>query len=1268
MNRRVLLTALTGFVTSVLIGIGFIQLLVDLEVRNQLDSRLQQEAVAYRSVVRGLGQVARTLFDETINKPEVTALVKEVIESRGDQRDIARGLLFRELYPSYLRLKARGVRQLHFHTPDGLSMLRFHSPLKYGDSLFEVRESVRLANTELVPVEGFEAGKLFHGFRFVFPLFHEGQHIGSVESSVSFKTVEANLRALVPNELFEFVLNRDRVFSMLYPSERSIYESFRLNDEYVIEDVGAKLGQPRDIPALQQALEAALASEHGLIRSKMISGEAFGLTRKLEGRRYAALFMPVHSVSDQVDAYILTFTQVPDIESLYRNGLWIQLFFMALMASLSVGYYRRQTANQAIAAEREKLKAITERMAEGLFVQDTQGRITFLNEAAERILGISQSDATGLIAHDLFHVHYDDRGAPVSLDQCPIRSVTRKGEVYESEDEFFRRVSDQTLVPVQVTSARFSVANEENGSITIFRDITQRKTDEEQLRLAAIVFSHTVDGVVITGPDLHVLACNDAFVEITGYSRDEWLGQHIRRLRSGMHDEDFYRQMWAEINQDGFWEGEVWNRRKDGALYPQAQTISVVCNKAGQVTHYVSVMSDITERKQYEDELKRAREEALESAHAKSQFLANMSHEIRTPMNGMLGMLELLMDTELTPEQKDFLKIAQGSGKTLLSLLNSILDLSKYEAGRVELEQIDFGLRSILEDTVKLFAPQAQGKGLEIAVLLDSSVPEFVSGDPTRLRQVITNLLGNAIKFTDHGEVILSAKLEVSEPGALMLHIAIRDTGIGIPHEVQERIFESFSQADGSTTRKYGGTGLGLTLSREIVTHMGGKLWLESEPGKGSTFHFCVVLQPAQDPGSLFVPSEELQGLGALIVDDNATNRLILEHYCDSWKISHQSADSGEQALELLEQNWRQGKQLFDLVLTDMMMPDMDGVTLARQIRNDERFSTIKMILITSYTGRALNQQAEKAGFECLLAKPLGRDELHDAIERVLYSHNGISTDQASGSKTLQHELVGLRVLLAEDNDVNRMVALANLERLGCHAVSAENGREALEWVHRQRFDVVLMDCQMPVMDGLTATRELRVLEEQHGWSRLPVIAMTAFVTPVEIQRCLDAGMDGHLGKPFEPEQLRQILMEHARGVVSDISEPDSTALHEENGDNTTQVLSLDTLRQLEELLGGDIVMILEAFLEQLPDLVQGVIEGLETDKQELAYRAAHTLKSSAANVGGMSVSEQSAEIERNIKTLDKSELFSLAQRLSTESDKLACALQEFLKSCPHQE
>ncbi|WP_010324419.1 response regulator [Marinobacterium stanieri] len=1143
MTKHLAALSIGGFLLASILGLAVTEMLLEDEQVEQLEVRLSNEHVAYTATLRAQERLANTLFAEHINQPAVTSLIRRVTESSGDARDIARGLLFRQLHPLYLRLQQQGFRQFHFHTAEGKTLLRFHSPLNYDDELFDIRPSVKLANTEQTAVESFEMGRLFHGFRFVYPLFDGEQHLGSVELGVPFSTLEQELDALVENDFFIFALERDTVFAKLSPSQQSIYFPLALNEDFVVEDTGARMGHPAPRLPIQTALEQALSDHHGDIRGGMNSGEPFGMTHDIAGTLYAVLFLPVPDLSGVTRAYIITATQVPEIEALYFRGRWLQLLLVVMLAGLALLFYRKEQSARSTLNERNKLQAITERMAEGLFVQDTRGRITFINTAAQRTLGISEEEALGQIAHDLFHVHYGDDGKPVPIEQCPIRTTTARGQVYSSEDEYFRRFSDHELVPIQVTSAQLRVNEEDTGSITIFRDITLRK--------------------------------------------------------------------------------------------------------------------------QYESQLVQARQEALQSTQAKSEFLANMSHEIRTPMNGILGMLELVLDADLPPEQKDYIRIANSSGQTLLALLNSILDLSKVEAGKMELEHLDFNLRETLEETTKLFAPQAQGKGLEIAALIDDSVPEYANGDPTRLRQVITNLLGNAIKFTDQGEITLAADVTQEADQSWRLHIGIRDTGIGIAADAQERIFEGFTQADGSTTRRYGGTGLGLTLSRRIATRMGGQIWLESTLDQGSTFHFTARLKPAKEPEALFIPNEDLRGLRALIVDDKVTNRVILQRFCDAWGIYHQSADSGVNALAKLELAAEQGKA-FDCVLSDMMMPDMDGVEVARQIHANAQLGDLKLLLITSYTGRGLRDKARLAGFDRLLPKPIGRRELHDALEQVLLGP-AQTPASAPASGALEHSATpgGLRILLAEDNQVNRQVASTHLEKFGCTVVSAKNGAEALERFCQQPFDLVLMDCQMPVMDGLEATRAIRQREGEQGSDSTPIIAMTAFSSEQNLADCRAAGMDGKIGKPFRPEALYQLLLEHTarKPVRSSFTEPE----HPANDANTTvttdtgyTILHQQTLDELNVLLDGEINTIIVPFMEQLPPLITQLRQALEHEDREALFMASHTLKSSAANVGGLEVSERARQLEAGAKTGAIAELETGVSQLVQATERLTQALATY--------
>lgn len=1228
------------------------------ELEEQLESKLRQQEVAYEAVIKGLFQSTETLYEETLNKPEILALFSDGLTSYGAQQDIARGLLLRSLYPSYERLRKKGIRQLHFHTAEGLSYLRFHSPTKFGDPLFEARESVRIANTERRPITGFESGRVFHGFRFVYPLFLNGKHLGSVETSVGFRTIEKNLNDLIDEEHFLFVLNKEMTFSKLYPSERSIYKGFALNKDYVLEDIGAKLGQPTPVPEIQQKLEQALQPQSKQITQKMSLNRSFGINEAIDGNTYSILFMPIANVSGKTEAYIIAYTPSPQADAFKLIGGIGQVVLVTLIAVLMLAFYKKRENDYLISEERQKLKAITETMAEGMFVQDAEGRITFMNRAAEEMLQLAPGEALGQIAHDLIHVHYSDDGHAVSKEECPIRVQTQLGNVYYSENEFFRAANNH-LIPVQVTSAAFEVNNGDRGSVTIFRDISQRKLDEQELKLAANVFESSLSGIVITDVNLNILAVNQAFSNITGYSKDEAVGQSIKLLKSGQHGAGFYQQMWQQLKQKGYWSGEIWNRRKNGEVYPQMQTISAVYDDHHTISHYVATFSDFTERKRYEEELQLARIEALESAQAKSEFLANMSHEIRTPMNGVLGMLELALETDLNEEQRELLRIAHSSGGTLLALLNSILDLAKVEAGKIELETIDFAPRQVLEDIVKLFAAQAQNKSLELALLVDERVPDFLNGDPTRLRQIVSNLLGNAIKFTEQGEISVSAKTIPQEQGCL-LHVAVKDSGIGISESAQKRIFEAFSQADGSTTRKYGGTGLGLTLSKQIVESMGGQIGVESVPGEGSTFWFTIALNPPQESHSSFNHHPELAGLRALIVDDNATNRLILERYCDMWKIYHRSVNDGEEALNELQQAERKGRP-YDLLLSDMMMPGMDGLQLAREIRKQAVFPPLKMVLLTSYAGRTLRMDAMEAHFDLLIAKPIGMLELHDGLVRILTAAPQTAVKTPLG--TPEADLAVLhnrRVLLAEDNEVNRRVAIANLTKLGLQVDYAENGLQAVEAFENGAYDLILMDCQMPIMDGSSATREIRKLEKTTARARTPIVALTAFVTPNEIDQCLNAGMDSHLGKPFTRDALIQMLLTYIQPPTAASAETPSPPSTEDTVNNPA-ILDKTVLEGLKELLDGDLNVILEPFMEQLPFILNDIQIGLDKDDSQQVYRAAHTLKSSAANVGGTRVSELSKQLEALAKQNQLAQVAAEFAQLERAVEQLSQALKPYM-------
>jgi PAS domain S-box-containing protein len=766
---------------------------------------------------------------------------------------------------------------------------------------------------------------------------------------------------------------------------------------------------------------------------------------------------------------------------------------------------------------------------------------------------------------------------------------------------------------------------------------------ESEARLGAILDA-TPDATVIVDGDGCIVRVNAQAKRLFGYAREEVLSRPVELLVPERFREAHARHrasyLAAPRPRRMGEHSDLYARRKDGSEVPVEIILSPLQTAEG--TLVISAIRDITARKQAElalaqskQDLEHANAELARASRVKSEFLATMSHEIRTPMNGVIGMTGLLLDTDLTPEQREYAETVRASGEALLAIINDILDFSKIEAGELTLEVTDLDVRRSVEEVVDLFAAQARDKGLELASLVYQNVPSVLRGDPGRLRQILTNLVGNALKFTEHGEVVVRAHLLEEKDDAVLLRCAVTDTGIGMTPEERTHLFQPFSQADSSTTRKYGGTGLGLAISKRLVELMGGEIGVVSAPGQGSTFWFTVRLGRPRTAPQADSAVAELRGKRVLVVDDNATNCQIVHYQILSWGMLDGMATDGQSALAALR-DAQHGGTPYDVAILDMRMPGMDGLELAHAIKSDPALASIKLVMLASISPgeRGADEAAWQGAIDAFLTKPVRQSQLYDSLVMVLSGSVGqrspasedAAREGAGASGAERHDQGGGRVLVVEDNVVNQQVAVRMLEKRGYHADAVANGREAVDALAHIPYDLVLMDCQMPEMDGYAATAEIRRREREQGAAarRTPIVAMTAHALKGDAEKCLAAGMDDYIPKPVTAQRLEAILTRW--------SPQTGPGAPEEAVDGN----ALAALRDLQDEGRPDLLAeVIAVYLRDTPPRLAALHEAVARTDAAALRREAHGLKGSSSQIGAVKMARLCTELEEQAGTTD---------------------------------
>jgi two-component system sensor histidine kinase/response regulator len=969
-----------------------------------------------------------------------------------------------------------------------------------------------------------------------------------------------------------------------------------------------------------EGLAGILAGEHEIYLLDYLLGVTDGL-KILRQARSAGSKVPVIILTGQSDQEI----DQRALEAGAADYLMKDVFDVARLEH-SIRYtLERQRLIKELELERYLLHSLMENLPDNIYFKDRDSKFIRISRAMADWFGLAEPmDALGNTDEDFFTNEHAEQARADEVE------LMKRGEPVLDKVEKETWPDGRTT---WVSTSKLPLRDRERnvvGTFGVSRDITAQQEALEALRRSERfnrqIVDTALDAFVGMDDEGTIIDWNPQAEVIFGWKSEEALG---RTLAERIIPERFREAHVAGLKrflETG--EGNVIQQRlelvalhRSGREFPIEVTISPIRDAHSCI--FSAFVHDITNRKQAEKELRESKESAEAASRAKSDFLANMSHEIRTPMNAVIGMTELVLDTELTPSQHEYLGMVRDSADSLLTLINDILDFSKIEAGKLELDSSVFSIRDMLGDTLRSLSVRAHREELELACHIDPAVPDSLIGDASRLRQVVVNLVGNAIKFTQQGEVIVHVDVDQQDAQSVQLHFAVTDTGIGIPQKKLNAVFQAFEQADTSTTRQYGGTGLGLTICSRLTQLMQGTIWVESEPGSGSTFHFTARFGISAEPPK--PPSQRVvQGSRVLIVDDNATNRLILDEMLTNWGIETSCVEGVDDAISSLRRAREAGKG-YDLVLSDVHMPEKDGFALAEEIRNDDQLVDAVIMMLTSGDCPEDVQRCREFGVSAYIRKPIKQSELFDSLVAAL-AIEGTDDSLPAEKETAETErreitLPPLRVLLAEDSVVNQKLALALLKKWGHSGTVASNGREAVELVNRGSFDAILMDVQMPELGGLEATRQIR--QGESGTQRhIPIIAMTAHAMKGDRELCLEAGMDDYVSKPVRPWQLLTALGRFFSEDDQTVGKSRADAVDQnspaDSETSTAEKYQVDWPVALRITQGdrGLLREIAGAFLEEVRIVMADLKHAIKHEDAPTAQRMAHTIKANFRTFG----------------------------------------------------